>query len=271
VSTLYLFGVPYAGGSATAIYSRWARYLPRHVTIAPLELAGHGRRMGEPFHESLEDAVGDLMRTVTPVAASSPYAIYGHSMGSVVTYELVKALSTAGLPPPRAAVLSGRNPPHLSSTGGPLHLLSDSRFLDEIRRIGGTPDEFFERRELVRAFLPILRSDYRLVERYRFSEPAHVMDTDLMFLYSDADTLVTKPEVYGWARYAAGRFALREFPGGHFFVNDFGEEICRLVTAWLSDADPGEVVVRGGTRTSASWFRGARPVGPFNDAESGTA
>jgi surfactin synthase thioesterase subunit len=236
VSAISLFCVPYAGGSATAIYGRWGRYLARDIEVVPLELAGHGRRMTEAFHESIEEAVGDMLRAIAPAARSCPYAIYGHSMGTVVTYELVRAIGAAGLPSPAAVFLSGRNPPHRLYPRKSLHLLADGPFLEEIRRIGGTPEQFFEMKELVRAFLPILRSDYRLIERYRFTEPVHEMDADLMFLYSDRDALVTKPDIYEWQRYSQRRFTVAEFTGGHFFINERAEEICRLVTTALHGA-----------------------------------
>ena len=74
-------------------------------------------------------------------------------MGTVIIYELVKAIARCGLPSPAALFLSGRNPPHLRYAGRDLHCLSDAAFLEEIKGIGGTPKAFFEIKGLVETFL----------------------------------------------------------------------------------------------------------------------
>lgn len=231
MNAIYLFGIPYAGGSAAAIYGRWARHLQGRFKVVPLELAGHGRRMGEPFHDTMAEVVDDLFHAVSPVAREHPYSLYGHSMGCAVAYELVKKLESQGYPPPRTVFLSGRNPPHHHYARSPLHLMADDVFLREIRKLGGTPDEFFEMKSLIEAFLPIIRSDYRIIERYAFTPPAHVMDADLVFLHSDGDPLVTEPALQEWRGYCTGRFEVGRFNGGHFFINDQGEKICELVSS----------------------------------------
>ncbi len=232
-----LFGLPYAGGSAAALYGKWAARLPGSVQVVPLELAGHGRRMAEPFDERLESAVADLLRGVREVArAQQPYALFGHSMGCMLAYEIVKALEQARLPSPRAVFVSGRQPPHMRHRHDNLHLVSDEVFLSEIGRLGGTPKSFFEVPELVKMFLPILRSDYRLIERYRCQEPLHVMNAELVLLHGDRDPLASKPGIFEWRRYTRRGLRVQEFAGDHFFVNQHTDAICQLVADTLADA-----------------------------------
>jgi surfactin synthase thioesterase subunit len=231
--SITLFCVPHAGASAAATYGRWQRLLPSTIKVAPLELAGRGRRMPEPFYDSIAEAVADLIAKIAPQARSAPYAFYAHSMGTVIVYELVRALAAAGLPPPRALFLSGRHPPHYIYERHHLHLLSKDAFLQEIRTLGGTPEEFFSMPALVDAFVPILRSDYRMVELYRAANPLHVTGADIVFFHSDRDRLVRKPTVYDWRRYTSGTFALRDFEGDHFFINEQQAALCRAIGDWL--------------------------------------
>jgi len=157
-------------------------------------------------------------------------------MGTVIVYELVRALAAAGLPAPRALFLSGRHPPHHVYDRQPMHLLSNEAFLQEIRTLGGTPEEFFAIPALVQAFLPVLRSDYRLVELYRRADPIHVSTADILFFHSDRDNLVRKPVIYEWERYTGGAFAVRDFQGDHFFINEQQAALCREIGAWLEPA-----------------------------------
>lgn len=230
MNKIVLFGIPYAGGSAAAIYGKWAKYLGENIQIVPLELAGHGRRTSENFHDTIADAVADMLTTVKEIARSNTYAFYGHSMGCVLVYELLKAIGKAGLPEPQTVFLSGRNPPNHVYAGKDIHYLSDDAFLAEIKKIGGTPLEFFEIPSLVEMFLPVLRADYRLIERYRYAEPRYITSANLIFLGSDMDPLVTQPHTKEWSQYTSSHFELHHFSGGHFFINQAYAEICNLIT-----------------------------------------
>lgn len=236
---LHLFCVPYAGGSAVATYSRWGRHLPAAIKLIPLELPGRGRRTPEPPKDAMDALIADLLDTVMPVARSgAPYAFYGHSMGTSIVYELVRALADAGMPPPRTLFLSGRNPPHKPYSNRHLHLLSDTMFLEEMRKLGGTPDEFFRMHDLVRAFLPIVRNDYRLIEMYQPDEAVHATSSGIVFLCSDADPLLTRESILDWQRYSTGMFCVHPFSGGHFFINDHYPMICTLIAATLEETMP---------------------------------
>jgi medium-chain acyl-[acyl-carrier-protein] hydrolase len=235
VRKIVLFGIPFAGGSAAAIYGKWIRHLGNDFQLIPLELAGHGRRTNEPFHENIAAAVDDMLKAVKDIAHTHTYAFYGHSMGCVLTYELLRSIANAGLPGPQTVFLSGRNPPHHIYAGKDIHYLSDDAFIAEIKKIGGTPLEFFELPSLVQMFLPILRSDYRLIERYRHIEPRHITSANLVFLASDTDSLVTQPQVSEWSRYTSAHFELHNFSGGHFFINQAYPDICKLIVSRCND------------------------------------
>lgn len=230
---LHLFGIPYAGGSATATYGRWATHLPDTIKVVPLELAGHGRRMSEPFCESIEAAVANFLATIMPTIREAPYALYGHSMGTIIVYELIKAIADAKLPAPRAVFFSGRNPPHHAYSNQKLSLLNNEMFLEAIRKLGGTPEEFFKMKELINAFLPILRSDYRMIDQYEPGELKHVTSADLVFFMSNNDTMVSKSTIHEWSHYTNGSFSIREFEGGHFFIHDYAKDICHIIADTL--------------------------------------
>lgn len=231
---LILFGLPFAGGSAETTYRKWSRHLPPQIEMRPLELAGHGRRLKEPLGQSIAAVVDDLVATVAPVALRQSYGFYGHSMGTVIAYELVKRLARAGLPCPVALFLSGRYPPHLRYTTREIHALSDAAFLEELRAIGGTPPAFFEIKGLAETFLPILRQDYKNLERYRFEEPVYQTSADIVFMASDRDPLAGYPAVREWASYTRRQFSIVNFRGNHFFIDQEFPHICAAIGQHLS-------------------------------------
>lgn len=233
--TITLFGIPYAGASAVSVYSPWNRFLPPSIRMIPLDLAGHGRRMNEAFAPDVERVTLDLINTIRPLISNNqPYAFYGHSIGSTLCYELVKGLSREGFHDPLALFLSGRNPPHYPYANRYLHLMDDERFLEEIKKLGGTPEEFFKMKDLVATFLPIMRNDYRIIEQYEFSYPIFRSQADICFLKSSQDPLLSADAIYEWEKYTHGNFKIRNYPGGHFFINDERQAICRAIVADLN-------------------------------------
>jgi surfactin synthase thioesterase subunit len=238
---MHLFCLPHAGGSAHAAYHHWSGLLPAGIRVVPLEPPGRGKRIVEPPLEDMAALVAEYAREVVPIARSgAPYAVFGHSMGSAAAYELTRSLAEAGLPPPRRLFVSGRNPPHDLRKFRNLDALDDAGFLQAIRDYGGTPEEFFAIPELVELFLPMLRSDYRLVARYRVQEPIHVCASDLVFFYGDSDPNVDEIGAQDWQRYTRGRLILHRYPGGHFFLQPHAAAVCARIAETLGFADaPG--------------------------------
>lgn len=91
-----LFCIPYAGGSAF-FYSQWSSHLNGIAEIIPVELAGRGRRVHEPFYRSFEEAVEDITSIIVPQLSGAPYGIFGHSLGANLAYETIHQLKSGGI------------------------------------------------------------------------------------------------------------------------------------------------------------------------------
>ena len=163
-----LFCLPYAGGSAT-VYGKWKNNLHSSIALKLIELAGRGKRFAEPFYDSFTSAVEDICSIVKNDLDGAPYAIWGHSMGSILAFELAYKLKETGCEEPIHIFFSGRYPPHiLKNKEQSLYELPDKDFLERIFRLGGTPKEMLENRELQDIFTPILRADYKILNGYRY-------------------------------------------------------------------------------------------------------
>ncbi|WDF02041.1 thioesterase II family protein [Shouchella hunanensis] len=227
-----LFCIPYAGGAAGAIYGKWVQKLNRSINLIPLELSGHGRRMNEAFYNSLDAAVDDLVSIIVNNEhfLKNSFSFYAHSMGTVLAYEICNKLISKGFPTPENLFISGRQPPHIKYKKNGMHLLSDEIFINEIKQIGGTPEELFKSPELLKIFLPILKSDYKIIEEYQFFPPIKQLDSNLIFLFSKNDPLVTLENVKEWSKYTFKSFKQFDFEGGHFFINEEWQEICDIIS-----------------------------------------
>lgn len=233
--TISLICLPYAGGSAQ-VYKRWTNRLHPDVRLVPAELAGRGSRMNEPFYVDVEEAVMDLLPLVMKTALKSDsYALFGHSMGSLLAYEVLHSLREEGFPLPAAVFLSGRGAPHCEQAeSSQIHMLPDDEFLGELKRFGGMPDELFEHRELLDMFLPILRADFKLIGEYEH-QIRPPLPLRLAILGGKDDNCVNGP-LGEWERYATGGCEVKLFEGGHFFLHEQERDVIAVINKMLTEA-----------------------------------
>src|SRR5262245_46733711 len=87
---LRLLCLPFAGG-ASSLYRSWPRALPS-IEVWPVELPGRGARMDEPPCADMTELCDGLSAAIDQVA-DLPLALYGHSMGARIAFELARRLA----------------------------------------------------------------------------------------------------------------------------------------------------------------------------------
>lgn len=107
-----LFCIPYAGGSATN-YLRWKRYSDSAIEIVPIELKGRGGRSTTAFYENFQEVVDDVYNSIKFELGKSDYALFGHSFGSMIVYEVIKKIRQAKDQDPVHVFFSGCGPPYI--------------------------------------------------------------------------------------------------------------------------------------------------------------
>ena len=213
---LTLYCLPHAGGSAQP-YSRLRTTLPPQVTVVPVELPGHGIRLREAPLLELGEMVAEVIGIVDPPTAGL-FALYGHSFGSILGYEVARELGRIGAPPAMLLV-SGRNGPARPLPHRPFHSLPDKAFLAALRRIGGIPDALLAEPDLLRVYLPAIRADLRVVEQY--TPPAGPpLDVPVAAFAGYGDGLTDPAGVAAWSEITSRTFDLTLVRGGHFFLEE---------------------------------------------------
>ena len=223
-----LFCLPNAGGSANMTYMPWKRHLPSTVSVIPIEPAGHGPRMIEPLVDTMEEVMADLYAQVRPHLDGTPYAIFGHSMGSLLTYELSHKLIEAGHQAPVSLFVSGRKPPHHPSVKVGYNLPREGlkQFITEL---GGTSADILNNDTFFDMVEPLIRADLTLVDTYEYREKNRVLDCPIVVLNGLSDPLTTVEHMEEWKHYTTGEFAIHHYEGGHFFLHNDVEDICAKI------------------------------------------
>src|SRR6185369_7818116 len=111
MSKIKLFCLPYAGGSSM-VFHKWKKYLNSEIELRAIELAGRGRRIHESMYQDRAEAVEDVFQLIKDEIRQSPYALLGHSMGSLIAYEVAQKIRANKLPEPLHVFFSGSSAPH---------------------------------------------------------------------------------------------------------------------------------------------------------------
>jgi surfactin synthase thioesterase subunit len=205
--------LPHAGGSA-AYFFPVSRALTPGIAVLSVQYPGHQDRRNERSIEDIRELADVVVAELLPLA-DRPTALFGHSMGALVAFEVARRLEDHGIRP-SALFVSGRRAPS-RHRDGTVHLRDDAGIIDEIRRLGGTGSAILGEEEFLRMALPAIRSDFKAVETYRF-RPGELLAAPIFAHVGDHDPQATVEEVQAWADHTSGHFALNVHHGGHFYL-----------------------------------------------------
>lgn len=225
-----LFCFPYAGAGGSRFF-RWASYSPHTLEICPVLLPGRESRIGEQPYTDLPTLICELGDAMAD-EIDRPFALFGHSMGARVAFELARDLRARFGVEPLHLFASACRAPHLPEREAWLHDLPEGEFLARVSAVDHVPEEILTHGELLRVLLPTIRADFRLCETYVYHEEAPLA-CPITALGGSKDEMVTCSDLSAWQRHTTGDFGLRMFPGGHLFLNGREAQVMQTVVEEL--------------------------------------
>ncbi len=234
-----LFCFPYAGGGAS-IFRTWSEHLPPDIEVCPVQLPGRENRLLEiPFSTMpfLIDALGPALLPYLDM----PYAFFGHSMGSLISFEVARYLRRIEYSHlPVSLFVSGHCAPQLPDADPPTYNLPEPAFVEALRSLKGTPEEILQNAEFLQLLLPLLRADFALCETYHY-----IHGTPLPIPISAfgglQDPTVPHDGISAWHVQTSqpkktNNFRLRFFEGEHFFLHKQQVALLQALSEDLIDA-----------------------------------
>lgn len=229
-SACVLFCLPYSGGGASMYYG-WQRLFGPRVEVAPIHLPGREDRLGEPISHPAE-----ALAAAVAGRADRPYAIYGHSMGAWLGFEVIRALRRQRARLPLRFYPAACLPPDVTwPLTGCADLPDDDDFLNVLVERLNAPAEPWAIPELREALLPVLRADFAWIAGYRYqAEPP--LAVPVVGLAGADDAEAGPSPMLGWSRHTCESFRLCTFPGDHFFLRSASAEVTDLLSTDLLQA-----------------------------------
>lgn len=222
-----LFCIPYAGRGAS-IYREWPELLGGKVELCALQLPGRENRLREAPFTRLMEAVQEAADVLQPYL-NLPFALFGHSMGAVICFELARLLRRERRITPVHLFVSGRRAPQFPDRRPLMTPLPNDVFVAEIcRRYNGIPREVFNDRELMELLLPTLRADVEMLETYDY-QPGPLFDCPITAFGGRNDSETSLDELAGWKDQTNSQFETNVFPGDHFFLQSAATEMLEII------------------------------------------
>jgi len=238
LATIRLFCLPFAGGGAS-IYRTWWRGLPADVEVCAVQLPGHENRIAESPIDRL-DRLTEALAVQLAGRLDLPYGLFGHSMGGLIAFELVRRLRAHGLSDPVHFFASGCPAPSLPARRAPIHALPEAQFIDRVRAYRALPAAAAGADDLIQLMLPALRSDFALVETYEY-RPQLPLTCPVTVLGGLDDEVVARDELDAWSRLAAGPTRFVMVPGDHFFIRSSESVVLDAIAVGLTGGTGGGV------------------------------
>jgi pyochelin biosynthesis protein PchC len=219
----------HAGGGPSG-FRTWPRRLPADVEVLAVRYPGRQDRVAEDCVERMEVLADRITEAALPLC-EVPTALFGHSMGAWLAYEVALRLQHRHGVTPSVLLVSGQRAPHLPDRRA-VDAEDDDSLIAEVRRLGAYEPELFDDPELRELIMPSIRADFRVVRHYR-PTAGGVVHAPVAGYVGDADTDVPEADVREWAAVTSVGFTHRALPGGHFYLLDQEAELLRDIAQKL--------------------------------------
>lgn len=229
--TLRLFCFPYAGGGAS-VFSNWSKVFPQNIGIYPIQYPGRENRIIEEPIEKMEVLISEIFNSIKKYLVGTDFILFGHSLGTKVIYELTLKIEKELNITPKAIIISAGKAPFYKEKK-PIYYLNDEKFINELKRFSGTPEEVLSNKEVMEIFLPMLRADFKIDETY-CKKNVEKINVPILGFMGTKDNELTLEELRGWKNVTTKHFSYRMIEGGHMFININQEKVIKSILGYLN-------------------------------------
>lgn len=218
---------PHAGGSASYYYAL-SEALSPELDMLAVQYPGRQDRRAEGCVDNLAELADLTYAAVRRSEDGRPTVFFGHSMGSILAFEVARRYQDDTGTPPAWLFASGYPAPS-RLRGGTVHHRDDAGIIDELRSVGGTDPVWLENKHLMASILYAVRGDYTAIETHPRVADVR-LDCPITMLTGNDDPHTTIAEAEAWQEHTTGEFSLHVFQGGHFYLDQHSREITDIIS-----------------------------------------
>jgi surfactin synthase thioesterase subunit len=208
-----IFCLPYAGSGAS-LYSVWENYFGDDVEICAVQLPGRENRRKEPLCSDINEIASKVAGVIASMA-DKPFAVFGYSMGGVIAYRTVLELEKKHGISPKVLFMGASS--IFSDREEKVSELKEDTLISYLMSIGGTSDDTFSSEQYRKAFLPIIRNDYLLLEKA--AGMFERVGCPIVSFASEEDKAMPYRNIR-LLRFMTDDWTVHKMTGNHFFIHN---------------------------------------------------
>ena len=232
-----LFCFPYAGGGTAPFYA-WTKHFYPEIEFLRVQLPGRESRLRETAFIDISNLVEAISVELLPWL-DLPFAFFGHSMGALIAFETTIRLREIAGPKPTHLFISNFRAPHLSDPDPISPDLPDDQFVERLLQYEGMPQAILDNSELMELLLPILRSDFSVINSYHFRQREPI-DCPITLFGSLGDPKIHRYEMEAWSSHTSAFFYSYYYQGGHFYIHKSYPEVIGRINQLILPVSPDD-------------------------------
>ncbi|NXD50604.1 SAST synthase, partial [Corvus moneduloides] len=212
---------PWAGGGALQL-AQWGKLFNDSIEVCSIRFPGRETRLEEPFAKDMTSIVNEVTNVLLKELKEKPFAFFGHSFGSYVSFAVALHLKEKyGLEPVHLFISEG-HAPHSEGFRAlrslPVSDAKDEEVIAQLQILGGIPSELQHNEDILKQMVLTVREDLEFFRHFCKFEKAEMdipFSCDITCFHGSDDEV---HDVQAWQELTSGDTSFYELPGGHFYL-----------------------------------------------------
>ena len=194
----------------------WLSDLPFPLECFAFQRPGREDRFGEPPFTSLRACVAESCDAIEQLL-DRPYALFGHSLGGYLAFQVAAQLYARGAPPPKVLCISSISPEVPPSLRVSSWNSRREHTRKELILSGDIDEDMLE--DLLATSESAFKADLALYFDCLDEAALEMLDTPVVAVYATHDNSATREVVSLWRTKTRGKFSVLEVEGDHMYVS----------------------------------------------------
>lgn len=251
-----LFCFPFGGGGAST-YRDWERDLPSEIEVCPIQLPGRENRLNEKPLNNIEILIDEIIYHLKD-EFNLPYALFGHSFGSLIAYRLALKMNQLSLNEPSHLFVSAFPDPalptdNLNNLLNNLLSININLFDSPDPFMTNLTDEQFQKmisifaenglgdysdknmtKDVMKHLLPIFIADMSIVKSYKHQDGS-ILNIPITVFSGEQDKWIPFENQLNWKKRTRSEVRFETYKGDHLFIKNptIKKEILRRIASLL--------------------------------------
>jgi surfactin synthase thioesterase subunit len=205
---------PHAAGSAS-FFRDWGKEFTE-FDVHAVQYPGRADRMADDLPTDMVEMARGVRESLEPLL-NRPIALFGHSMGAIVAFEVARMLLADGARVSHLFVSGARaaHDPDYAPVGAAQR--SDESIMRSLAKLGGTHADLLNDPLLAELVMPYVRADFVMFENYEYV-PGAPLSCPITAVNGADDSHVTDDRAQRWSELTTAGFDRHVLPGEHFYL-----------------------------------------------------